>query len=224
MFNTSFETSQFPDLWKIARVTLIFKEDAWANRGNYRPISILPIISRLFEKFVENKQLNNHSILSNSQLGFLCLFSSTCLFKNTNDWYSCLDLGELVGTVFIDLNKHLILWITKSSAISLSSMVYSTGLNPILQIVNNVTGLMMLSYRRGIWNWSATGFMPWLFDFSSYMSIISHLFSKIVMSPCILMVPVCATDLMIWLSWRRLSIMTSRSSTVGYKATNFLWM
>ena len=54
-----------------------------------------------------------------------------------------------MGIAFIDLKKHLMLWITKSSAISLSSMVYSIGLNPILQIISNVTGLMMLRYRRG---------------------------------------------------------------------------
>ena len=50
LFNTSIETSEFPDSWKVARVTPIFKEGDKTEKSNYRPISVLPVISRLFEK------------------------------------------------------------------------------------------------------------------------------------------------------------------------------
>ena len=80
---------------------------------------------------------------------FCAFFSTTCLLKNTNDWYSVFDHGELVGIVFTDLKRLLMLWITKSSVISLPFMVCNTGnwpgLNPLLQIVNNSAGLMVLS-------------------------------------------------------------------------------
>ena len=49
MLNTSIETSQFPNLWKLARITPIFKGGDRSDKSNYRPISILPVISRLFE-------------------------------------------------------------------------------------------------------------------------------------------------------------------------------
>ena len=52
LFNTSIETSQFPDSWKVARVTPIFKEGDKTEKSNYRSISVLPVISRLFEKLV----------------------------------------------------------------------------------------------------------------------------------------------------------------------------
>ena len=42
MFNTSIETSQFPNLWKLARITPIFKGGNRSDKSNYRPISILP--------------------------------------------------------------------------------------------------------------------------------------------------------------------------------------
>ena len=52
LLNTAIETSQFPDSWKIARVTPIFKDGDRTEKSNYRPISVLPVISRLFEKLV----------------------------------------------------------------------------------------------------------------------------------------------------------------------------
>ena len=51
-FNTSIETSTFPVSWKIARVTPIYKEGEKSERSNYRPISVLPVLSRLFEKLM----------------------------------------------------------------------------------------------------------------------------------------------------------------------------
>ena len=109
LFNTSLVTSQFPDSWKLARVTPIFKEGDKAEKSNYRPISVLPVISRLFEKLVTNQlyqHMNDNGCFSPDQSGFLRLHSTvTCLLKNTDDWYNGLDLGKLVGLVFIDLKK-----------------------------------------------------------------------------------------------------------------------
>ena len=44
LFNTSIETSQFPDSWKVARITPIFKDGDRTVKSNYRPISALPVI------------------------------------------------------------------------------------------------------------------------------------------------------------------------------------
>ena len=57
--NTSIKASQLPDLWKCARATPIFKESDKAEMSNYRPISVLPVIARLFEKLNVN-QLYQH--------------------------------------------------------------------------------------------------------------------------------------------------------------------
>ena len=109
LFNTSIETSQFPDSWKVARVTPIFKDGDKTEKSNYRPISVLLVISRLFEKLVFDQlyqYMKENGLFSPDQSGFLRLHSTlTCLLKNTDDWYSCLDLGRLVGLVFIDLKK-----------------------------------------------------------------------------------------------------------------------
>ena len=109
LFNTSIETSLFPDLWKVARVTPIFKAGDRANKSNYRPISVLPVISRLFEKLIYNQLyqfLNENGLLAPEQSGFRALHSTvSSLLKNTDDWYSGIDLGKLVGIVYVDLKK-----------------------------------------------------------------------------------------------------------------------
>ena len=92
LFNTSIETSQFPDLWKFARVTPIFKEGDNAEMSNYRPISVLPVIARVFEKHIANKlyqHMNDNGYFSSEQSGFLRLHSTvTSLVKSTDDWYN----------------------------------------------------------------------------------------------------------------------------------------
>ena len=50
MFNASIEMTIFPDAWKSARVTPIFKERDRDDKSKYSTMSVLPAISRLFEK------------------------------------------------------------------------------------------------------------------------------------------------------------------------------
>ena len=103
MFNKSIETSMFPDSWKIA----ICKNGDRADKSNYRPISVFPVISRLFEKRLTNqvyKHMEYNSLFSSGQSAYLRLHSTaTHLLKNTDDWYNGLDIGRLVGLVLIDL-------------------------------------------------------------------------------------------------------------------------
>ena len=52
IFNISNSTGTFPDSWKVAKVTPIFKEGGKSEIGNYRPISILSTVARVFERLV----------------------------------------------------------------------------------------------------------------------------------------------------------------------------
>lgn len=76
---------------------------------NYRPISIISVIAKVFEKLIYNqvsKYLENNNILSPFQSGFRPNYSTTsALLKLTNDVYSALDSGDLIGAIFIDLKK-----------------------------------------------------------------------------------------------------------------------
>ena len=109
LFNTSIETSIFPDAWKLARVTPIFTEGDKDDKSNYRPISVLPAFSRLFEKLITDQLyqlMEKNGLFSTDQSGFLRQHPTlTSPLKSTDDWYRELNLGKLVGLVFIDLRK-----------------------------------------------------------------------------------------------------------------------
>ena len=90
-------------------MTLILKEGYKSEKSIYRPIAVLPVISRLFEKIVFTQlyqSLDHNGLLSPNQSGFRRLHSTvTCLLKNTDDWYTGLDSGQMLGIVFVDLKK-----------------------------------------------------------------------------------------------------------------------
>ena len=52
LLNLSIRTGQFPKLWKRAKITALFKSGDRTNASNYRPISILPTLSKILERAV----------------------------------------------------------------------------------------------------------------------------------------------------------------------------
>ena len=70
-FNESLEKSNFPDCLKLANVTPAFQTGARTSKNNYRPVSILPNLSKLFERWI-SKQLSVffESTSSKIQCGF----------------------------------------------------------------------------------------------------------------------------------------------------------
>ena len=73
IINQSIETSVFPTAWKIANIFPLHKSGAKNIANNFRPISLLPIFSKIIEKHVEcslRDDLINNKILSQLQFGF----------------------------------------------------------------------------------------------------------------------------------------------------------
>ena len=52
IFTASINTGIFPYEWKASRVTPVFKSGTRNNPGNYRPISIIPCVAKIFEKII----------------------------------------------------------------------------------------------------------------------------------------------------------------------------
>ena len=57
-FNDSVNSSKFPSSFKCANITPIFKNESRNHKTNYRPVSILPIVSKIFEKIMSNQLLS----------------------------------------------------------------------------------------------------------------------------------------------------------------------
>ena len=93
----------------LAKVTPIFKEGNRADCGNYRPISVISAVAKLFEKLVY-RQLSSfltlNGILVEQQSGFRHKHSTeTALLSSTNEWLFNMDRGLLSGVLFLDLKK-----------------------------------------------------------------------------------------------------------------------
>ena len=105
----SFQDSQFPDILKIAKLFPIHKSGAKNDPSNYRPISILPVISKVIEKHITKHLfgfLNRYKLLHKAQSGFRQRHScSTALINLIDKWLKSIDRGEIVGAIFFDLQK-----------------------------------------------------------------------------------------------------------------------
>lgn len=109
LFNLSVATSTFPDAFKLATVIPLFKSGEKGEISNYRPISILPVFSKIFEKIMKNQITNyfeENKLFNANQFGFrskrstaeaILSFIETATSTFENDEY-CL------GT-FMDLSK-----------------------------------------------------------------------------------------------------------------------
>ena len=73
IFNISIHEGCFPTAMKAAKITPIHKGDSVLSVGNYRPISLLPIFSKIFERLIYNRLIvfiTENKILSKLQFGF----------------------------------------------------------------------------------------------------------------------------------------------------------
>ena len=109
IINKSVGSDIFPSLWKHARANPIFKTGSRYEVNNYRPISILPTISKLTEKWISIKVtnfLNFHKILHQRQSGFREGHSTEgALILMTDTWLKAINEGKFVGCLMVDLRK-----------------------------------------------------------------------------------------------------------------------
>lgn len=140
LFNMSLSTCELPSTWKSSRITPIFKGGDNLDQNDYRPISIISTIAKVFEKLVFNQlshYLMTNNIISPLQSGFQSNHSTTtALLKFTNDIYSASDSGNITGAIFIDLKKALTItycWTNFAQLVSPKMPSYGSILTYIIE-------------------------------------------------------------------------------------------
>ena len=109
LFSLSYKSGIFPSTWKSARVQPVPKKGKKNVASNYRPISIIPIMSKVMEKAINMgilKYLERHSIISDRQYGFRQRRSTGDLLAYvTHLWTSTLERYGESRVVALDISK-----------------------------------------------------------------------------------------------------------------------
>ena len=109
IINQSLKTGIYPDKLKIAKITPIYKKEYKHHIENYRPISILPSISKIFEKVIYNQlyaYFVDNNYFSKTQYGFRKQHSTEyAILEITNRILSEFDNGNSVLAIYLDLSK-----------------------------------------------------------------------------------------------------------------------
>ena len=109
LINRSVTSGTFPQSLKLAKLIPLPKPGLKTDANNYRPISILPVLSKIFEKIMYKQlyhYLEKNSILYKHQYGFRQNHSTTqAILNNLKFLYDSLNSGKLVISIFLDFKK-----------------------------------------------------------------------------------------------------------------------
>ena len=107
--NLSIKSFKFPDKCKIAKLKALYKKGSNLETKNDRPISLLPLISKIFEKIIHDQTqeyLDINKVLYKYQSSFRAKHSTdTCLSLLNDKILTGFDKGMLTGMILIDLQK-----------------------------------------------------------------------------------------------------------------------
>ena len=109
IFNLCMSTGIYPDVLKHARVIPVFKSGNSSNVCNYRPISTLPFLNKIFEKILHSRLTNfldKFSLISDSQFGFRKGTNTTmAIFYLVQDLLKEFHAKNYCIALFLDLQK-----------------------------------------------------------------------------------------------------------------------
>ena len=107
LFNKSLHSAVVPGKWKLANVVPVFKRGIKEHVQNYRPISLLCIVSKVLERCISNNIWEHlQEIMNDHQHGFMPGRSSTSQLVGVLDKIGkVLDRGEQIDVIYLDMTK-----------------------------------------------------------------------------------------------------------------------
>jgi hypothetical protein len=161
IYNQSIACGYFPTQWKTARVTPVHKSGSRTDKNNYRPISILCIVSKLLERHYHNNitaHLRSYHLLYRGQSGFRRQHScESAIVMLVDTWLTNIEHEKLNGVTLIDFRKafdmiNVDFLISKLKCYRFDDTLitwmhsYLTGRYQCVQIRNNTSSLAPISF------------------------------------------------------------------------------
>lgn len=107
LYRLCLKEQEWPYLWKWARVVAAHKKNSKSSVKNYRPISLLSVVGKIFEKIIADEVscfLDQNLLLSDKQFGFRKKRStSDLLLQLSTSWQQSLDKGNYIYVIALDI-------------------------------------------------------------------------------------------------------------------------
>ena len=111
IINQSLTSGIYPDEFKISIITLLHKKDDRTVISNYRPISLLPTMSKIIERIMHSQlyaYLNENNLIAEQQYGFRLHHSTELVALKLSDTIMCeLDRSLIPFVIFLDLSNGI---------------------------------------------------------------------------------------------------------------------
>ena len=108
IINLSLDSSVFPDLWKSAKIIPLLKKGDPLSAKNYRPVALLPILSKILEKVVFKQIVNymeTNKLIHPSHHGSRAKHNTcTAVLEMYSTWVDSFERGETTGIMMLDLS------------------------------------------------------------------------------------------------------------------------
>ncbi|CAB4045526.1 Hypothetical predicted protein, partial [Paramuricea clavata] len=109
IINSCIKNNIFPQTWKVSRISPIPKTDNPSENDDYRPVAILPILSKVYESLVLRQMqefIDRFCLYMDTQSGFRKGHSTaTTLLKFKDDITKAMKKGEITLAIFADFSK-----------------------------------------------------------------------------------------------------------------------
>ena len=106
--NFSITTGKFPSVWKRTKIVPLHKKDDRLDPKNYRPVAIVPILSKILERVVFNQMIEylneNHLLHPNHHAYRAQHNTTTALVQMYDSWLQSVESGQLAGVCLLDMS------------------------------------------------------------------------------------------------------------------------